>query len=297
MAELRLLVHAPSPLSEPPFAEGNQGVHLPIQVEFNHLYVTLKRGTVRAISESEYVAERFSLHRSTIEADEESWTGIFILGRRAYIEIFAPGGAEGLVEGYSGTAFSTKRLGQIDEMENRLKSTAPRRAKRSLRVRKTDEGEVPWFHYLNLEADEVAGFAAWAIDIHEEYFPWRGIEVPSSGRFSRVAYLKASGVSETTPADDIVELELALTPNEQADLDLFLRTLGFSSTQLADKIKYESGPFNLVVSVLSEPIYRIRRVVCTSVELEQQPRELSFGPDAKLIADGKTFIWDFGPHS
>lgn len=267
------------------------------QVEFNHLYVTLERETVDAIRKSKYVAKQFSVHSTTVEADEESWTGVFVLGQRAYIEIFPPGGAEGLIEGYSGTAFSTRRLGQIDEIEKRLQKVAPERAQRNLRVRKTDEGEVPWFHYLNLESSETKAFAAWLIDIHPGYFPWRGIDVPSDGRFSRSAYLKASGVAKSTPADDIVEIYLELTPEEQANLDLILGTLEFSSTDIASRIEYGSDKFKLLVSVLPDPNYRIRRVICTATQSESRPSELRFGPDARLIAEGESLVWEFGPES
>jgi hypothetical protein len=51
-------------------------------IEFNHLYVTLGENTVWSISESDFISTHFSVAKTTVEADETSWTAIFLRGRR-----------------------------------------------------------------------------------------------------------------------------------------------------------------------------------------------------------------------
>jgi hypothetical protein len=265
-------------------------------VEFNHLYVTLREETLEAIAESDFISERFSVDRMTVESHESSWTATYLSGRNTYLELFAPGGSEGFVEGYSGIAFSTGRLGQIKDIGERLEMIAPGRVERGLSVRKTELGEVPRFHYINIDSPDSQEFSIWIMDFHEEYLAWRGIEVPANNLFNRGAYMKASGISDSARLDDITEVQLELTSVEHTDLDLFLRALGFGSSGIASAMMYRSGVFTLATSD-QDPEYRIRKVLCTLTQPEPEPTDLCFGSDARLTTQGDSMVWHFGPET
>ena len=92
-------------------------------IEFNHLYVTLDTETLESIAKSEFISQEFcTISRDTVETDKESWAGTYLRGKHSYLELFAPGGAEGFREGFSGIGFNSKQAGQIDIVEEKLKS-------------------------------------------------------------------------------------------------------------------------------------------------------------------------------
>jgi hypothetical protein len=264
-------------------------------IEFNHLFVTLDKDTVESVSESDLISAHFSVSKTTVEAKDSSWTALFLRGRRTYLELFEAGGAEDMEKGYSGIAFSTQRLGQVDQMEQRLEELAPQRVERALRVRKDPDGEVPWFHYLQVQPSEWKGFSAWLMEVHEDYMASREIEASAPGLFDRRAYMSALDPSETSHLDDIIEVHLRLSSDERADLELLLRGLGFQSSGSLGSTVYTSGQFALNISDSSDPDYRIERVVCTTAQPLTEAHEVHFGDDAALQADGDRMIWLFGP--
>jgi len=82
------------------------------EVELNHVYVTLSKGTIDAISGSTVLSGQFSTPEArTVKSGNESWTGTYLMGWRAYLELFAPDGAEGYKGGDSGIGFSVPRPG------------------------------------------------------------------------------------------------------------------------------------------------------------------------------------------
>ena len=84
-------------------------------IEFNHLYVTLDPETLDSIGKSEFISqENCTISRNTVKTDLESWTGTYLMGKHTYLELFPPGGAEGLREGFSGIGFNSQQPGQID---------------------------------------------------------------------------------------------------------------------------------------------------------------------------------------
>jgi hypothetical protein len=264
-------------------------------IEFNHLYVTLDEDTVHAIAESHFVSAHFSVAKTTVRADETSWTAVFLRGRRTYLELFAAHCTEGMEKGYSGIGFSTQRLGQLDELAERLEEIAPQRVERGLRTRKDADGEVPWYYYLAVQSSEWKGFSAWLMEVHEEYLVSRDIKTAAPRKFDRRAYISALDPSESSHLDDIVEVHIELGSGETADLDLLLRGLGFHSSGSHKSTTYTSGGFTLRVSESPDPNYRIQKVVCTMTHHLTEAHELVFGDDAALKADSNRMVWLFGP--
>ncbi|MEM8640429.1 MAG: DUF5829 family protein [Cyanobacteria bacterium P01_G01_bin.54] len=264
-------------------------------IEFNHLYITLAPETIESIVKSAFISHTFSIVRQTVKADDSSWTGTYLRGKRTYLEFFAPGGAADVREGYAGMGFSTQRLGQIDQIEETLKSRiTENRLSRHLRCRQTEQGEVPWFHTLSIVPLETQHFMAWLMDFHEDYLKTENIKMTTAGHFEREAYMAACGVSGSL-LNDILEVHLELSTEEHAVLDQLLGTLGFQTSCVGNTTRYCSAAFTLCVSSVSAPDYRIRQVICSMTTTASQAQAYVFGDDARLTVDSTSMVWSFGP--
>ena len=92
-------------------------------VELNHVYVTLQKDTIDSIAKSAFISEQFSMfEQKTTKTVSESWTGTYLMGWRGYLELFAPGGSEGLTDGSSGIGFSASKLGIGEAIKRKLES-------------------------------------------------------------------------------------------------------------------------------------------------------------------------------
>jgi len=263
-------------------------------IEFNHLYVTLDTETLESIAKSEFISQEFcTISRDTVETDKESWAGTYLRGKHSYIELFAPGGVEGFREGFSGIGFNSKQAGQIDIVDEKLKSLVAQETFSSLQVRQTEDRKVPWFHYLALKS-ETEPFNAWLMEFHQDYLDYKNIKLTSPGCFDRAAYLKNLATSETSLFDDISEVHLELTLAEHEELALLLRVFGYESSGVGDITTYRSDSFTLQVSQKVAPSYRIRKVFCTMKGQAHQERKFTFGDNAQLNVGGDFAIWQFG---
>ncbi|MEA5500193.1 DUF5829 family protein [Limnoraphis robusta] len=265
-------------------------------IEFNHLYVTLDSETLDSIAKSEFISQEFcTISRDTVKTDAESWTGIYLRGKHSYLELFPPGGAEGLREGFSGIGFNSQQAGQIDIVQEKLRPLlGAKEILSDLQVRQTEAGKVPWFYYLSINPSEREAFASWLMEFHQDYLKYKNIKLTSDGCFNRAAYLKSLDTSETSLFDDVSEVHLELTLSEQEELALLLQAFGYESSCEGDITTYHSHGFMIQVCQKVAPRYRIRKVVCTLKEQLQQEKTFTFGKNAQLNLGNSLAIWEFG---
>ncbi len=265
-------------------------------IEFNHLYITLDPETLESIGQSEFIKQEFcTISRDTVKTDTESWTGIYLRGKHSYLELFPPGGAEGLKEGFCGLGFNSQQAGQIDIVKEKLRSLlGAKEILSDLQVRQTEDGKVPWFDYLSINPAEREAFASWLMEFHQDYLDYKNIKLTSDGCFNRAAYLKSLDTSETCLFYDVSEVHLELTLSEQEDLALLLQAFGYESSCEGDITTYHSHNFMIKVCQKVAPRYRIRKVVCTLKEQLQQEKTFTFGKNAQLNVGRSLAIWEFG---
>jgi hypothetical protein len=264
-------------------------------IEFNHLYVTLEPETLESITTSEFIAENFcTMSRDTVQADEESWTGIYLRGKHTYLELFAPNGAKELKEGFSGIGFNTQQAGQINLINERLKSLVAREIQPHLRIRQTEKGKVPWFYYLSITDSQREAFAPWLMEFHQDYLDYKGIKPSKTGDFSRAAYMKTLDTKENSLFDDILEVHLNLTSSEHQDLGLLLQAFGYQSSCFENITTYRSNGLTLQVSETVNPIYRIHKIVCLLTTQLDEEKNYTFGNNAHLRVHQELAIWQFG---
>jgi hypothetical protein len=212
------------------------------------------------------------------------------LGADAYLELFAPGGMEGLTEGSIGLGFSSVRVGDAPAFQKRLDALAPGRTVARLRTRNVDGRQQPWFHLLTLDTLESGPVSAWLMDFHPEDLVRRGLPAGSGESFDRSAYLPDS---KEGGAADLLEIHLALTDRELRDLTVFLHALGL------DSVPSPGG------RVFDRPGFRIsatsgdsagRRIIGATFSLSlpaRLPTEVGFGASVRLCPAGHRAEWHF----
>jgi len=271
-------------------------------VELNHVYVTLQKDTIDSIAKSVFIFEHFSMfEQDTIKTVTGSWTGTYLMGRRAYLELFAPGGAEGLTDGSSGIGFSTSKLGGGGAIKAKLESLPGEKTLSDLRKRVEGKDKIPWFDDIRLQSLDKGAFSTWLMDFRADYIQYRKIELTKDGLFDRHGY---NASLYTTPEqkkafasrlfDDLSEVHLELNASESASFERFVTALGYDVSENGGKQSYRAGTFTFFVSTLPKPAYRIRKVVCTLTRDAEPRAEYKFGPDARLIVEGCTAVWTFG---
>lgn len=273
-------------------------------IEFNHLYVTLDSETIKAIANSAFICQDFcTVSRDTVETDQERWSGLYLRGKYAYLELFAPGGAEGLQEGFSGLAFSTQQAGELGLVEKKLESltaqttaqtTVAQEILSSLQVRQVENQKVPWFYYLAIKKSERIAFSPWLMEFHQDYLDYKKIKPTNLGWFDRSAYLKNLDTSETALFKDVSEVHLELTSSEHKELALLLQAIGYQGSKPGETITYHSPGFTVYVAEVVDPMYRIRKVVCTLMAQPHQETTLTFGQNATLTLTKELATWEFG---
>ncbi len=264
-------------------------------IEINHLYITLDPETLESIATSEFICQDFcTMSRETVQADEESWTGIYLRGKHTYLELFAPDGAKGLKEGFSGIGFNTQQAGQINIINEKLKPLVTKEIEPILRIRQTEKGKVPWFYYVSIKDSEREAFALWLMEFHQDYLDYKGIKLSKTGNFSRAAYMKTLDTSENSLFNDILEVHLNLTSSEHQDLALLLRAFGYQSSSSKNITTYRSNGFTLQVSEKVNPFYRIRKVVCLLTTQPDEEKSYSFDNNAHLRVTKELAIFQFG---
>ncbi|MBM3295009.1 MAG: hypothetical protein FJY82_10860 [Candidatus Aminicenantes bacterium] len=270
--------------------------------ELNHIYVTLRQDTIDAIARSFFVTERFAMfEQNTVRTADSVWKGAYLIGWRGYLELFAPGGAEGLVAGSSGVGFSTVLVGGGSAVRSKLGAIDGETLSAEIMHRVDGDVNVPWFENIRLCSLDRPFFSAWLMDFRPEYMARRGIPLGEGGRFDRHGYNAASyrragrmAEYEARVLDDLVEIHLELDAEEGASFGRFLGALGFVAAGEAGARVFRAADSVIFLRIVPAPVYRIRRVVCSLLGPVDPPVECVFGPDAKFSAQGRTAVWTFG---
>lgn len=271
-------------------------------VELNHVYVTLQKGTIDSIAKSVFISEQFSMfEQETTKTVSDSWTGTYLMGWRAYLELFAPGGSEGLTAGSSGIGFSASRLGSGGAIKRILDSLPGEKTLSDLSTKVEGKDSIPWFDSIRLQSLDKEAFSTWLMDFRTDYIKFHKIELTKDGLFDRHGYnasryttTEQKKAFESRLFNDLSEVYLELDASESISFDRFVTALGYSVSKDRGKQAYHAGTFTFFVSMLPNPTYRVRKVVCTLTRTVEPRAEYRFGPDARLTVEGYTAIWMFG---
>jgi len=121
----------------------------------NHVYVVPDRATFDALEASEFL-RRFAVveKRETVRGDA-SYTGLYLYGRRTYVEFLPPGAMGVLVVGNSGLALGIETAGGTDTLVGLLEEHGiPTRE--AAFTRRLGAEDVPWFRLFGVEMPSAA---------------------------------------------------------------------------------------------------------------------------------------------
>lgn len=115
-------------------------------VYFNHLIMVIDQETMKDIKKSRLIKDRFArFDVSTTNADHgQSWTGVYITGKRTYLEFFTPDPKKGFRLGDWGICFSVEVAGGLDPIFRKLKVRFNGQIEKSFRKLRFQGRLVPW---------------------------------------------------------------------------------------------------------------------------------------------------------
>lgn len=267
----------------------------PVQpVELNHVVLSVDQATYDAIVTSAYLRDVFANGGvQTIAAGpDESWTGRYIVGENLYLEVFGPQGREGRKPGFIALAFSTRSMGDIDRIEERLRELAGERVHRILRTRQVRSEVRNWFHAVSVDPPSLdRRFGAWIMESHPDNL--RRLGLPADRLVARDEYLIALRRTRGQPLPapsrlfrDITRIDLALTEKEANDLATLLLAAGWDGeTTGVGRTRLSGRGLELDIRVDPEPHGRLRSVEFALAGKPESRRRVDFGERSWLMVD------------
>jgi hypothetical protein len=271
-----------------------------LSIEFNHLYVVLQQSSLDSIVNTPFIKEFSSFTQKNVNAGDDSWSGTYLTGQRAYLEFFAPGGFEEAEEGIAGIAFSTRKLEQFLKAKVSLISLAGDAATDGHRDRVINNDTVSWFDYLYLETPDTSMFFTWLMEFTREYLETIGVEMDSSENFDRHTYLVTkidtldNVPTNTTLFNDVIEIDLELNSRDYEDFLMLIQSLGITAEREENLNIFKIGDCTINVQISDNRIYCIKKVTCKLIKKITPSFDIVFGPDARLMIQDDLATWYFG---
>lgn len=262
----------------------------------NHTYTVLERPLADAIAASDYL-KRFGVYQErTTSNGQITYTGLYLLGRETYLEMFAAGALPPPDDevGTTGLALSTDRAGDIDVVTERLRALGADPFTFT-QTRGFDGEQIPWFDVTAPVTSYEAGFS-WTMEYLPSYFddPRTGLDEPAErpGDVSRERYLGDD--YRTRLMRDVVGVDIALP---QADIDAFALTLRAGGFHVRDTpvgvVAVGRGTvFRLEPSTEAEAGWQ--RIVFTLNEPAARQHVEHIGDSTLTVGPGAVAVWTFG---
>ncbi len=270
--------------------------------EINHVFLYLQQSSIDSIARTPFIREHFAaVEQSEVNAGIESWSGTYLIGQWAYLELFPTSGAlEGTSDNPAGIGLSTRRLGQFQSLKASLFEHAGNRAEDGLRVRVFDQDTISWFYWASLKESDSCLLSTWLMEFTDEYLNRLGMEIDSTRQFSRHDYLAAKATESyviptgSTMFDDIMSVDLELTKKEHADFKLLADAFGIKSSVSSNLSNFDFGNCRVSVQINEKRTLLVRKIVCSLTGAVDLLRQIRFGSDARLEITDRQAIWYFG---
>jgi hypothetical protein len=261
-------------------------------VGLNHLYRVVDADTYRAVREDAWLASAFAPREErTTSRPDWSYTGVYLYGRRTYVEFFEEGD-QGPV-GCCGLAFAVgrgKTSALADAWSGRLGAS-----RTALVERPTPDGGVPWFHLACAEPDRRDGVHLWSMEYHPDFLAaWHpDLTAPRSTTEADVLDRYAARVT-TAPRDDFL-----LGDVTGIDLSVSRDACRFLRMHLEVLVPVDERPDGLSATIVGTTIRAradetprgITRLTC-SLQREVEREVRAFG-SSTLRLDGREGVWSF----
>ncbi len=189
-----------------------------VPVFLTHFYVALDQPTYDALLKSPEIAALAAVEEKHVIAGSESWSGLYVTGRRTYMEFFAAGSLQdGMRVGDCGLALTVEESGGVAKIADRLRTRFGEKVEVDTTPAKTDIGMVPWFKSTDLKVDGPQVLSTWFMEIDPAFLaaihPGAVIVHP----LSREQYMSWKFLPDH-PLDDVVALTLRLKKFDMSQL-------------------------------------------------------------------------------
>jgi len=263
-------------------------------IKFNHLYVVIEDSTYKYLFDSIPFFRTFAyVEEAEIDAGEDAWSGKYVSGNQDYLEIFRPGGAEGVELGDFGIAFMPNKLGVVDSLYS-FWNTGKDSIRKELQKLTIGEGnEIPWFNAVAIyDADSLA-ISPWVMEQTRSFRQMAGFsEEELEQEISYAEYTQRSiATRNNIPYDSasyqrlyerVTMLSLQLTQDEYSYLSKYLRTFEFQESEGTF-----SRPDLIINYVIKEAKNSILNQIDFELREEVDKQSYSVG-NIKFNLDGRT---------
>ena len=218
----------------------------PAPLTLNHVYWIVERATYEALKAEPFLRELAVVEeRTTVRADG-SYTGLYLYGKRTYIEFLAADEAAGFVAGQSGLALGLERAGGTDALAVELHKQGFPSQKLPV-TRAQGEAQIPWFAMLALELPP-GPLSLFTLEYNTRFLgQWRTDLPPVPPSTARAAvlarYAQAVGQDPAqTLLADVFAVHLALDQAQRTRFAGLMTALGYESRTSVDGIALLDGP-------------------------------------------------------
>jgi hypothetical protein len=206
----------------------------PAPVFLNHVYWVVDRATYEALKAEPFLRELAVVEERTTQRSDRSYTGLYLYGRRTYIEFLAADESAGFVAGQSGIALGIERAGWTDALAVELHRKGFPSSRQAI-TRAQGDAQVPWFAMLAFELPP-GPLALFTLEYSTRFLgKWRPdlpAVPPTTSRAAVLArYAEALGQDAAkTLLGDVFALHVALDEAQRTRLYGVLGELGFEKT-------------------------------------------------------------------
>jgi hypothetical protein len=273
-------------------------LHCPL----NHSYVVVKSEVFKAICQSDFLQKELApVHLRTTTNDTATYTGFYIYGEKTYLEIFEEGNNPYALPNHFGVAFGTDTAGTHQKLTDALSKTNELPFAMRLMHRKMEGTEIPWFHYIDFDFDEVgAECNFWFMEYHSEYVrhkaDWQETSAPPIDRkfyldqtFRKETHANRKNFLLKNFSD--IHLHLSMPASER-----FQKLLSVMSYKLEPKNSQTIGTGQENRFVIDPTHHNRLRKICFSLNQNiASPQTIHFGESCFLtLGPGSRGEWVFG---
>ncbi|WP_394845436.1 DUF5829 family protein [Pendulispora brunnea] len=282
------------PPARPPASATSAPVVASSKVRLNHVLGQFDEETVTAISKSPFITETFAgTNLSTTQADGRSWTGFYVTGRETYVEFFGPSPKQRTGEG--GIGLGVDKIGELDAMVNRVRSSNTPIRVRTLNLTKSDGTEIPWFKSAKLlpERDDT-WLECWVMEYLPDFMSLKKFAAFRSGPedITRATF-NAKGYHPERLLRDVRGAHFLTPARERDEFAESLTAYGWTVTRTGDDVTALNDGVELRVT--ADPVRRGLVELRFALTRPTNHETMTLGHSTLEVGPDAAAVWRFAP--
>jgi hypothetical protein len=250
----------------------------------DHVMAVVDPDTATAIAESDALSHHGRVDVTTVESDGVSWTGRYLVGRRHYVEIFAPGDFAGAEPGQTGLGLSTRTRGDLAAIVERATANGTMLTT-GQRTRGVEERAVPWFDYAEPVTPNDA-FEIWVMEYLDD---------PDNRQRREqdfVAWTAAREIPHAPSIDAVTEVDLRIPEGDAEPAAQLLQSVGLRIERSADLVLARDMDITLRLEIVPPTNVGVRRVTF-SLDAPASRNTQRIGRSTLTVGPGAQAAWVF----